>query len=100
MTEQREPVLEVIRALQRDWQNGQPDGWKNWTIPQYLDAMGAWLEVYEGLTPIQGVPFDRRLGRLRGSAPGRGVLRCSTDMPFLSASQDPCHACPRRPIHA
>ena len=47
MTAPRDPVLEVIRALQKDWENGQPDAWENWTIPQYLDAMDARLEVYE-----------------------------------------------------
>ncbi len=38
MTEPRKPVQEVIRALRRDWEFGQPDSWQNWTIPQYLEA--------------------------------------------------------------
>ena len=56
MTEPREPVLQVIRTLRLDWENGQPDGWENWTIPQYLDAMGAWLEVYERAYTNTGRP--------------------------------------------
>jgi hypothetical protein len=56
MTEPREPVLAVIRDLRSDWENGQPDAWENWTIPQYLDAMGAWLEVYEQAYINNGQP--------------------------------------------
>jgi hypothetical protein len=56
----REPVIQAIASLVRDWEPGQPDSWENWTIPQYLEAMGAWLEVYERAYINRGetVPTD------------------------------------------
>ena len=40
-------VIAVLRQLVSDWRAGPPDHWENWTIPAYLEAMAAWLEVYE-----------------------------------------------------
>lgn len=41
---------EVIVALQQllsEWEAGPPRDWGNLTVPAYLEAMAAWLEVYE-----------------------------------------------------
>jgi len=40
-------IIAVLRQLVSDWRAGPPDHWENWTIPAYLEAMAAWLEVYE-----------------------------------------------------
>jgi hypothetical protein len=39
-------VIAALRQLVSEWRAGPPDGWENWTIPAYLEAM-ARLEVYE-----------------------------------------------------
>ena len=41
---------EVITALQQllsEWAAGPPGHWENLTVPAYLEAMAAWLKVYE-----------------------------------------------------
>lgn len=40
-------VIAVLRQLVSDWRAGPPSHWENRAIPAYLEAMAAWLEVYE-----------------------------------------------------
>jgi hypothetical protein len=50
---------EVIAALQRllsEWAAGPPGHWENLTVPAYLEAMAAWLEVYEQVFINTGRP--------------------------------------------
>lgn len=43
-----EGKLEVTEHCASSCRTGTPnDGWENSTIPAYLEAMAAWLEVYE-----------------------------------------------------
>ncbi len=50
--EPRAAVLKTIYELLDDWKGPAhdpvpPPDWENWTIPQFLEAMAAWLDVYE-----------------------------------------------------
>lgn len=45
---ERGAVASHIARLLADWQEDQPPrDWENWTIPTFLEAMGAWLDSYE-----------------------------------------------------
>ncbi len=55
----RAEVLGTINALLSEWKGPHhaptpPDDWENWTIPQYLEAMAAWLESYENAWTNRG----------------------------------------------
>jgi hypothetical protein len=41
----REDVINTIHDLVRELQENEPS-WENPTLPQYLEAMAAWLEGY------------------------------------------------------
>ena len=44
----RREVADTIARLLAEWDGDQlPADWENWTIPQFLEAMGAWLDSYE-----------------------------------------------------
>jgi hypothetical protein len=44
----RQDVAATIDRLLADWDGDQPPSdWVNRTIPQFLEAMGAWLGSYE-----------------------------------------------------
>jgi hypothetical protein len=60
MTTGRDDVVATLRRLRNEWADGEPEGWKHWTIPGYLDAMAAWLEVFENAYTNSGraVPTD------------------------------------------
>jgi len=40
-------VIEVVHRLLAEWDAGAPARWENVTIPAYLEAMAACLDVYE-----------------------------------------------------
>jgi hypothetical protein len=45
--EGKSEVIAALRQLASEWRAGPPDDSENWTVPAYLEAMAAWLEVYE-----------------------------------------------------
>lgn len=53
-------VIAALRQLVSEWRAGPPDGWENLTIPEYLEAMAAWLEVCEHayINTGRSVPVD------------------------------------------
>lgn len=55
--DRREEIVEVLDGLVAEWAEGNPADWENWTIPQYLDAMAAWLRVAENAYLHGGQPL-------------------------------------------
>lgn len=49
-------VIAVLEQLMSDWRDGPPAGWENHAIPEYLEAMVAWLRVYEQSYTNRGQP--------------------------------------------
>jgi hypothetical protein len=47
MPADKDDVIEVLHGLLAEWSAAAPERWENLTIPAYLEAMAAWLEVYE-----------------------------------------------------
>lgn len=45
--EGKDEVIGVLQQLVLEWRQGTPSGWENRTVPDYLEAMAAWLQVYE-----------------------------------------------------
>lgn len=44
----RQEVIDTIARLLAEWEGGEPPAdWENWNIPDFLEAMGRWLESYE-----------------------------------------------------
>ena len=60
MPEHKEHVIEVLHGLLSEWHAGAPERWENVTIPDYLEAMAAWLEGFEQVYVNTGrqVPTD------------------------------------------
>jgi hypothetical protein len=50
----------VLHALLAEWHAGAPKRWENMTIPDYFEAMAAWLEGFEQVYVKTGrqVPAD------------------------------------------
>jgi hypothetical protein len=48
MADGRSDVIAVLQELASQWSDGPPAAWENATVPQYLDAMAAWLADCEG----------------------------------------------------
>ena len=49
-------VIAVLEQLLSQWRDGPPADWENQAIPEYLEAMAAWLQVYEHSSTNQGQP--------------------------------------------
>jgi hypothetical protein len=47
-----EVALEGLRKLREDLQTN-PDAWQNHTLPDYLEAIEAWLEATKDRAPAQ-----------------------------------------------
>jgi hypothetical protein len=43
----RQQVIVILEELLDQWRAGPPGDWENHSIPEYLEAMSAWLSVYE-----------------------------------------------------
>ena len=43
----RQDVIDAIQELVADFEQNE-ESWENSTLPQYLEAMGAWVEGYGG----------------------------------------------------
>src|SRR5262245_10650364 len=43
--EGKSEVIAALHQLVSEWRAGPPDDWENWTVPAYLEAIAAWLEV-------------------------------------------------------
>jgi hypothetical protein len=44
----RQAVADTIARLLAEWSaEDPPPDWENWTVPAFLEAMGAWLQSYE-----------------------------------------------------
>jgi hypothetical protein len=57
----RDDVVATINRLLSDWTGPDhdpvpPQDWENWTIPQFLEAMSAWLGSYENAWVNRGEP--------------------------------------------
>jgi len=50
MAEHKERVIEVLGLL-AEWDAGAPKRWENVTIPDYLEAIAAWLGGFEQARP-------------------------------------------------
>jgi len=59
-SEHKEHVIEVLHWLLANWHAGAPIRWENVTIPNYVEAMAAWLEGFEQVYVNTGrqVPAD------------------------------------------
>jgi hypothetical protein len=55
-TEGKREVITVLQQLLSEWAAGTPGHWENLTVPAYLEAMAAWLEVYEQTFINRGSP--------------------------------------------
>ena len=54
----RGEVLTRINQLLSQWtgehHDPPPDDWQNWTVPQFLEATGAWLSSYKNVWTNRG----------------------------------------------
>lgn len=52
----RDQTVAVLRQLVEDWSDGPPANWENQSVPEYLEALGGWLEEFEASYRNRGVP--------------------------------------------
>ena len=52
----RAETVALLRRLLAEWSEGTPADWENVTVPQWLDALAAWLDDCDGLYPNLGQP--------------------------------------------
>lgn len=45
---QKDRMAVAVRALLQDWTAGPPADWANHSLPDYLEALAAWLEDCDG----------------------------------------------------
>ena len=55
-TEGKREVITVLQQLPSECAAGPPGHWENLTVPAYLEAIAAWLEVYEQAFINRGRP--------------------------------------------
>lgn len=51
----REEFVELLQGLKNEFQV-DPEGWENRTLPQFLEAMGRWVEDMDGYYLNRGEP--------------------------------------------
>jgi hypothetical protein len=54
--DRRADVIRVLESLVAEWGDGKPETWENWTIPDYLEAMSAWLGSADASYAFRGEP--------------------------------------------
>ena len=56
----RDELILTLERLADDARSGRTDSWENETLPEYLEALAAWLRVYENayLNTGRTVPTD------------------------------------------
>ena len=56
---QEDRLVGVLRELLADWSDGPPADWANQSLPDYLEALAAWLTDCDGYYANRGVPVPR-----------------------------------------
>ena len=77
MDDPRAAVQKIIGELLDDWARSDPEppeSWENWTIPHFLGAMSAWLEVYERAFANNGRPLPADGWEVFGAALRMGAF--------------------------
>ena len=56
----KDRLLTTVRELVADWSDGPPANWDNHSLPDYLEALAAWLDDCEGYYANRGllIPWD------------------------------------------
>lgn len=60
MSDQRSVLVAALEQLSQEARSGQVSSWENVTLPDYLEALAAWIRVYERayINNGQRVPND------------------------------------------
>jgi hypothetical protein len=56
MSDQRAGLVAALDRLAQDARSGRTSTWENVTLPEYLEALAAWLRVYEHAYTNRGEP--------------------------------------------
>jgi len=55
--ENADDLVSFIKALEEDFQHDK-DKWENWTVPDYLDAMAAWIRDWSS-SPENDIDWNK-----------------------------------------
>jgi len=69
----KERLVAAARELLADWSDGPPANWENLSLPDYLEALAAWLNDCDGYYASRGVPIP-----WNGWEVTRAALRAAT----------------------